>query len=90
MLVSSTRRKGSRRQYPCGAKETDWKFGREVALVCGSYYGGEMFLCTACEAAASFEYPQGWRGYPGDTCKHGVYVGGCGVDWMCAHCELGE
>ena len=20
-------------------------------------------------------------------CKHGVYVGGCGVDWMCSRCE---
>lgn len=23
-------------------------------------------------------------------CIHGVYVGGCGVDWMCGHCEMGE
>lgn len=23
-------------------------------------------------------------------CKHGVYVGGCGVDWMCGACEAGE
>lgn len=22
-------------------------------------------------------------------CKHGVYVGGCGVDWMCGRCEMG-
>jgi hypothetical protein len=27
-----------------------------------------------------------WDGY----CKHGVYVGGCGVDLMCIRCELGE
>ena len=33
-------------------------------------------------------YPQGWSYYPGDTCQHGVYVGGCGVDWMCIQCEL--
>src|SRR6476661_9235203 len=26
------------------------------------------------------------RGY----CKHGVYVGGCGADYMCGHCEMGE
>ena len=22
-------------------------------------------------------------------CKHGVYVGGCGIDWMCGDCEAG-
>lgn len=22
-------------------------------------------------------------------CKHGVYVGGCGIDWMCQRCEDG-
>lgn len=22
-------------------------------------------------------------------CRHGVYVGGCGVDWMCGACEAG-
>ena len=22
-------------------------------------------------------------------CKHGVYVGGCGIDWMCGICESG-
>ena len=23
-------------------------------------------------------------------CFHGVYVGGCGIDWMCGYCESGE
>jgi hypothetical protein len=23
-------------------------------------------------------------------CPHGVYVGGCGIDWMCGKCEDGE
>lgn len=23
-------------------------------------------------------------------CRHGVYVGGCGPDWMCGRCEQGE
>jgi hypothetical protein len=23
-------------------------------------------------------------------CRHGVYVGGCGVDWMCGPCEDGS
>lgn len=22
-------------------------------------------------------------------CRHGVYVGGCGIDWMCGACEAG-
>lgn len=22
-------------------------------------------------------------------CVHGVYVGGCGIDWMCHDCEMG-
>ena len=21
-------------------------------------------------------------------CRHGVYVGGCGIDWMCGTCEM--
>lgn len=27
--------------------------------------------------------------YDGDHCPHGVYVGGCGIDWMCQWCEDG-
>ena len=23
-------------------------------------------------------------------CVHGTYVGGCGIDWMCGHCEMGN
>lgn len=23
-------------------------------------------------------------------CRHGVYVGGCGIDWMCGACEDGQ
>jgi hypothetical protein len=29
-----------------------------------------------------------FRDYDG-YCEHGVYVGGCGVDWMCQWCEDG-
>jgi hypothetical protein len=25
-----------------------------------------------------------------DHCKHGTYVGGCGIDWMCHPCEMGD
>lgn len=32
-----------------------------------------------------------WYGKPRDyhdgRCPHGVYVGGCGIDWMCGICE---
>lgn len=27
---------------------------------------------------------------PNGYCVHGVYVGGCGADYMCGHCEMGE
>lgn len=27
---------------------------------------------------------------PEGHCRHGVYVGGCGVDWMCGACESSE
>lgn len=27
---------------------------------------------------------------PYDHCRHGVYVGGCGIDFMCHACEMGD
>jgi hypothetical protein len=27
---------------------------------------------------------------PDGYCVHGTYVGGCGIDWMCGHCEMDE
>lgn len=27
---------------------------------------------------------------PYDHCRHGVYVGGCGYDYMCPACEMGD
>lgn len=27
---------------------------------------------------------------PYPYCKHGVYVGGCGIDYMCGACEMGD
>lgn len=48
----------------------------------GGYHG----VCNDCWAKT---YPQGWRAYPGDTCEHGKYTGGCGVDWICHWCEMG-
>lgn len=61
-----------------------------IEVECGTYVGGRKVLCDRCTKDANHRYPQGWRAYPGDTCKHGVYVGGCGVDVMCGACEGGE
>ena len=57
---------------------------------CGDMYRGETVLCPKHLAQAEREYPQGWRAYPGDVCRHGVYVGGCGADLMCGRCEMGD
>jgi hypothetical protein len=27
---------------------------------------------------------------PDGYCPHGTYVGGCGIDWICGACELGD
>jgi|WetSurMetagenome_2_1015567.scaffolds.fasta_scaffold280367_1 hypothetical protein len=66
------------------------KDGTEVIMKCGDYFAGGKLLCRPCEEKAKKDYPQGWRYYPGDVCKHGTYVGGCGIDWMCGKCEMGE
>lgn len=31
-----------------------------------------------------------WADSPRDHCRHGVYVGGCGYDFMCHYCEMGD
>lgn len=56
---------------------------------CGSGYDtrGMLRLCMECMRRCEEQYPQGWRFYPGDTCKHGNYVGGSGADYMCGRCE---
>jgi|WetSurMetagenome_2_1015567.scaffolds.fasta_scaffold1149947_2 hypothetical protein len=64
--------------------------GSAVKVVCGTWRGGEQVFCQTCETKLHAAFPQGWHYYPGDTCKHGVYVGGCGVDLMCGRCESGE
>lgn len=30
-----------------------------------------------------------WSSDHDGYCKHGTYVGGCGIDWMCGPCESG-
>lgn len=37
-----------------------------------------------CAIAAYEEY---YAGRSDGYCPHGVYVGGCGIDWMCGACE---
>jgi len=68
--------------------EQAWQHRKETG--CGNTQYGSRVLCEEHQAEAERLYPQGWRYYPGDTCRHGVYVGGCGIDWMCGRCEDGE
>lgn len=60
-----------------------------VKSPCGSTgIHGQLLLCDACNERAETEFPQGWRDVPGDTCKHGNYVGNCnGPDYICGQCE---
>ncbi len=62
----------------------------EVMGRCGDNFYGEKVICDPCNTFAHARYPQGWSYYPGDTCPHGTYVGGCGIDWMCIRCESGD
>lgn len=79
----------------CG-RPVEWHYGLyydKVRMIpCGTEYDeyGHSILCDKCKTKYLEQYPQGWRYYPGDVCPHGVYVGGCGVDWMCGRCESGE
>lgn len=57
--------------------------------ICGEMYGGTYRFCDSCFKQNEKLYPQGWSAYPGDVCRHGVYTGGCGVDYMCGQCEDG-
>ena len=63
---------------------------RMIERTCGKWYGGEQLLCDRCVSAEEMRYPQGWRYRPGNVCRHGVYVGGVGVDYMCGRCEMGD
>lgn len=63
---------------------------RPTKVACGTWWGGRQLICDDCIEKYEVLYPQGWRGYPGDVCKHGVYVGGCGYDYMCFQCEMGD
>ncbi len=77
-------------QGPHDSQE-DWRRGDDWEPVpCGTWYMGGKVFCEAHEAYYEQEFPQGWQSYPGDVCIHGKYTGGCGIDWMCGPCEMGE
>jgi hypothetical protein len=63
------------------------KDGKEITKKCGDLFAGGELLCQPCLTQAKKDYPQSWRYHPGDTCKHGTYVGGQGRDLMCGKCE---
>lgn len=59
--------------------------------------GDDMTICNECGNEFDAAYDGQARcvdceegNYDYDYCIHGVYVGGCGIDWMCGHCEMGE
>ena len=62
---------------------------KEIKMPCGSTsIDGGVNLCDVCEDAMSKQHPQGWRAVPGDTCKHGNYIGDAsGPDYLCGKCE---
>lgn len=68
------------------------RWGDEVeehVVECGKYHprGGGQVFCSRCQRIMELQFPQGWSYYPGDICRHGKYVGGCGADLMCGRCE---
>ena len=65
-------------------------YRNERPVYCGDTRHGERQYCDECMKELNEMYPQGWDYYPGDTCEHGVYVGGCGIDHMCHRCEMGD
>lgn len=75
----------------CGKEVLDYTLGgREISRKCGGQGNWSIVLCDSCEKEANEAFPQGWDNYPGDICPHGVYIGGCGIDWMCHRCEMGD
>ncbi len=62
---------------------------KRVIMQCGNTgIHGNTLLCDNCLEKADDKFPQGWRKTPGDTCKHGYYVGTPGgPDHICPWCE---
>lgn len=70
-----------------GIADAYWRYDTHVLIKCGEYDRGRQRFCPRCLRILKLEYPQGWSYYPGDVCRHGKYVGGCGSDIMCGRCE---
>lgn len=47
-----------------------------------------LHVLTSDEITAIEEFEENMSQY-NPYCPHGVYVGGCGIDWMCHDCEMG-
>ena len=56
-------------------------------MKCGDGGTNHLEFCNSCEKRNRKAFSQGWSYYPGDICKHGAYVGGSGIDYMCGRCE---
>ena len=67
-----------------GYIQHDWE-----PIPCGEWHDGNVY-CKPHYEWYNKLYPQGWRSYPGDVCRHGMYTGGSGIDWMCGQCEMGD
>ena len=63
---------------------------RTRELKCGTSWETVNQYCDECMAKYREQFPQGWKHYAGDCCKHGTYVGGIGIDWLCGACENGD
>jgi len=42
---------------------------------------------SPAELRAEAQRLRGWTRDGSGYCRHGAYVGGCGIDWMCGPCE---
>lgn len=76
------------RVYHTAGKEGRWQLVGKVFYVTKDAYRDRNGYCPLHSSSAD---PGGERCLnPHDHCRHGVYVGGCGPDYMCGRCELGE
>ena len=57
---------------------------------CGRSGPNGKEYCRDHERYYSLMFPQGWDYYPGDVCEHSSYTGGCGIDYLCHYCEMGD
>lgn len=62
-----------------------WNTGTHAVLVTESM--PHVHAPGADELRAEARRLRAWRRNDDGTCRHGVYVGGVGIDWMCGQCE---